>query len=63
MAEDEVRTRDAFEWIALAKSDLRRVEILLTASPADIKGALFHSQQAAEKGLKAFLTWHDIAFR
>ena len=27
-----------------------------------LEGALFHSQQA-EKALKGFLTWHDIAFR
>jgi HEPN domain-containing protein len=24
---------------------------------------LFHCQQAAEKALKGFLTWHDVAFR
>lgn len=24
---------------------------------------MFHAQQAAEKSLKAFLTWHDIPFR
>jgi hypothetical protein len=33
------------------------------ATPPDVKGALFHSQQTAEKALKGFLTWHDIAFR
>ena len=43
--------------------DLRRVEILLAATPADVEGALFHCQQAAEKALKAFLTWHDVRFR
>ena len=42
---------------------LRRVEILLAAKPADVEGALFHCQQAAEKALKAFLTWHDVRFR
>jgi len=39
------------------------VEILLAVTPPDMEGALFHSQQAAEKALKGFLTWHDIAFR
>lgn len=24
---------------------------------------VFHCQQAAEKSLKGFLTWHDVAFR
>jgi HEPN domain-containing protein len=28
-----------------------------------VEGALFHCQQAAEKALKAFLTWHDVRFR
>ena len=28
-----------------------------------LQDALFHCQQAAEKAFKAFLTWHDIAFR
>ena len=36
---------------------------LLAVTPPDVEGALFHSQQAAEKALKGFLTWHDIAFR
>jgi HEPN domain-containing protein len=46
-----------------AARDLRRVEILLAAEPADPEGALFHAQQAAEKALKGFLTWHDVPFR
>ena len=28
-----------------------------------MEGALFHCLQAAEKALKAFLTWHDVRFR
>lgn len=28
-----------------------------------VEDALFHCQQAAEKALKAFLTWHDQPFR
>jgi len=63
MSADEVRAVDVREWLRLATEDLRRVEILLTAIPPDIAGALFHSQQAAEKAIKGFLTWHDIAFR
>jgi len=47
----------------MASQDLRRVEILPAAIPPDIEGALFHCQQAAEKALKGFLTWHDIGFR
>jgi HEPN domain-containing protein len=35
----------------------------LAAEPPDPEDALFHCQQAAEKALKAFLTWHDRPFR
>lgn len=60
---DPVRTVDTRAWLAKAAQDLRRVEILLAAEPPDSEGALFHSQQAAEKALKGFLTWHDVPFR
>jgi HEPN domain-containing protein len=63
MPRDEVLAADTRAWLEHAAKDLRRVEILLAVKPADVEGALFHSQQAAEKALKAFLTWHDIAFR
>lgn len=63
MPPDPVRTVDTRAWLAKAAQDLRRVEILLSAAPADPEGALFHSQQAAEKALKGFLTWHDVPFR
>ena len=63
MQPDGTRTADATAWLAKARQDLRRIEILLAAAPADVEGALFHCQQAAEKAMKAFLTWHDVRFR
>jgi HEPN domain-containing protein len=63
MPPDPVRTVDARAWLAKAAQDLRRVEILLAAEPPDVEGALFHCQQAAEKAIKGFLTWHDMPFR
>ena len=63
MPRDEVLAGDTRAWLEQAVKDLRRVEILLAVTPPDVEGALFHSQQAAEKALKGFLTWHDIAFR
>ncbi len=63
MPDDPVRVGDTRAWLAQANRDLRRVQLLLAADPPDVEGALFHSQQAAEKALKGFLTWHDIAFR
>jgi HEPN domain-containing protein len=63
MPPDPVRTADTKAWIAKADGDLRRVAILLAVDPPDAEGALFHAQQAAEKALKGFLTWHDVPFR
>jgi HEPN domain-containing protein len=63
MPPDETRASDTRAWLVKAFQDLRRAGILLEAVPADVEGALFHSQQAAEKALKAFLTWHDVRFR
>ena len=63
MEADPTRTADAKAWLQKAGQDLRRVEILLAAIPADVEGALFHCQQAVEKAFKGFLTWHDAGFR
>jgi hypothetical protein len=35
----------------------------LVASPPLLEDVVFHSQQAVEKDLKAFLAWHDQPFR
>lgn len=50
------------EWIERAADDLREAELDLTPVPPLIRGALFHSQQAAEKALKALLAAHDHPF-
>jgi len=63
MQHDTTPSADAHAWLQLAVQDLRRVRLLLAATPADVEGALFHCQQAAEKALKGFLAWHDIQFR
>jgi HEPN domain-containing protein len=55
MPPERVRTVDTRAWLVKAAQDLRRVEILLAAEPPDLEGALFHSQQAAEKAIKGFL--------
>ena len=61
MKPSDARARETREWLAKAAEDL--------ASAGDLIGtghfgnALFFCQQAAEKSLKAFLTWHDRIFR
>ena len=58
-----MRAADTRAWLARARADLRGAEIDLAASPPLLGDAAFHCQQAVEKALKAFLTWHDRPFR
>lgn len=46
-------------WMGKARNDLRGIAVDLAAEPPLLEDALFHCQQAAEKSLKAFLTFHD----
>jgi HEPN domain-containing protein len=45
------------------QKDLSNAQHDLLATPPFIRDALFHCQQAVEKGMKALLTFHDLAFR
>ena len=54
---DEVK-----KWLRKAENDIALAERALKGSPCLTDGAVFHCQQAAEKALKAFLTWHEITF-
>jgi HEPN domain-containing protein len=49
-------------WFVKSNEDLREAEFVLTASPPFVGSSLYHSEQAVEKALKGFLTWHQIAF-
>lgn len=48
------------KWVQNAQHDLRAAELCANEVPSE---ALFHCQQAAEKYLKAYLTWNQAAFR
>jgi HEPN domain-containing protein len=50
------------EWVRKAESDFKTAAHLFETSPDLAEGTAFHSQQAAEKYLKAFLVWHQIEF-
>ena len=60
---DPVLVANTRAWLQKSVADLRRVESLLSVGEPDVEDALFHCQQAAEKALKALLTWHDEPFR
>lgn len=63
MSPEHERAAEVREWLAKAALDLRGARIDLAAEPPLPEDALFHCQQAVEKALKAFLTWHDAPFR
>lgn len=50
-------------WFTKSAGDLRAARTLLAATPPLIEEAAFHCQQAVEKALKGFLTWHRRPFR
>lgn len=53
-------TRD---WLTRAKHDLRGADGVLALAEPLPDVALYHCQQAYEKALKGFLTWHDWPLR
>ncbi|MBI4010917.1 MAG: HEPN domain-containing protein [Candidatus Rokubacteria bacterium] len=63
MPPDAPRVADTRAWLRKAAGDLRGAEVDLAAKPPLSGDAAFHCQQAAEKALKALLTWHDVPFR
>jgi HEPN domain-containing protein len=60
---DPVRVENTRAWLGKVASDMRGAEIDLAATPPLLDDLVFHCQQAVEKALKAFLTWHDEPFR
>lgn len=63
MPHDLARVAETRGWLVRASSDVRAAEHELRATPPLLDDIVFHSQQAAEKSLKGFLTWHDRPFR
>jgi HEPN domain-containing protein len=63
MQPDPQRVADTAAWLRRVEADLLAAEVDLAAQPPLLGDAAFHCQQAAEKALKACLTWHDRAFR
>ena len=54
--------RQAGQWLAKARGDLESARILFQAESPQPGTGLFHCQQAAEKALKGWLTFHEIPF-
>lgn len=50
-------------WFTKAAKDLLAAEHEFSAVPPLLGDIVFHCQQAAEKAMKGFLTWHNRPFR
>ncbi len=60
--EEEVIRKIVGEWIHKADQDITSAEALLSQDPPLLYPSCFHSQQAAEKYLKAYLTRRQVEF-
>jgi HEPN domain-containing protein len=63
MPSDPALVTETRAWLAKAALDLRAARHEFTAEPPLLDDIVFHPQQAAEKALKAYLTWHQTPFR
>ena len=61
MSEAEV-VAEAQRWLRYAREDLHVVQLMLAENPPVARHACLHSQQAAEKALKAALVLEGIDF-
>ena len=60
--EEAVIRKIVADWLYKAEQDIRSAETLLSEDPPLLYPSCFHSQQAAEKYLKAYLTWRQVEF-
>lgn len=63
MPHDPARVAEVREWLVKARKDLETAHYELRADPPFSDDIVFHSQQAVEKAMKAFLAWHGVPFR
>lgn len=63
MPHDPALVAEVRAWLSKAGKDLAAAHYELQADPPFSDDIVFHSQQAAEKSLKAFLSWHRVPFR
>ncbi len=61
MMPNEFLLDETRQWLVKARDDLRAAELSIGHELAEV--AVYHCQQAAEKTLKAFLTFHQQPFR
>jgi HEPN domain-containing protein len=63
MPYDPILVLETKGWLKKAAIDIRSAEHAFTAVPPILSDVVYHSQQATEKALKAFLVWNNVLFR
>jgi HEPN domain-containing protein len=63
MQHDPAHVAEVRAWLSKGGKDLAAAEYELQADPPFADDIVFPAQQAAEKSLKAFLSWHCVPFR
>jgi HEPN domain-containing protein len=63
MPYDPELVAEAKSWLVRAAQDLGAAAHEFKADPPFLADIVFHAQQAVEKSMKAFLTWHSTPFR
>ncbi len=59
---DDPKSKLVRAWLVKANRDLGSARRLSGEPGAYLDTAIYHCQQSAEKALKAFLVYHDVAF-
>lgn len=59
---EDVRRILLCDWVRRAEDDVQAAEMLMTHGSGLPNPIVFHAQQAVEKYLKAYLTWHQVHF-
>jgi HEPN domain-containing protein len=59
---DEGKKELVLQWVAKASQDFDLARHLFAEEQRYLEAICFHAQQAAEKYLKAYLTYHEVEF-
>jgi len=60
---DSAKYEEVQQWLNKSQRDLKVAWVLLNHEESLLDAVVYHCQQSAEKALKAYLTYQNVAFR